>query len=215
MADEQNPQTQQTGTGGAPQAPAPGTEQQPPQPGTDGTPQAQDTGGEAQLGDAGKKALAEERRARREAEARLKELEPLAAKARELEDASKSEAEKLAERAAEAERRAAEAELRALRLEVATAKGLTPTQAKRLVGATREELEADADDLLATFGGTGTAPTSGAQRRPVEQLRPGAQANPPEPTLAERIAAAEKAGQWQQAQQLKAMQLMQLAEQTK
>ena len=37
---------------------------------------------------------------------------------------------------------------RANRAEVALVKGLTPTQAKRLVGSTREELEADADELL-------------------------------------------------------------------
>ena len=42
--------------------------------------------------------------------------------------------------------------MRALRAEVSNAKGLTPTQAKRLVGATREELEADADELLADLG---------------------------------------------------------------
>lgn len=62
-------------------------------------------------------------------------------------DADKSEAEK---RAA-AEERATAAELKAVRLEVAAEKGLTPAQAKRLIGATREELEADADDIIATF----------------------------------------------------------------
>ncbi|MFJ6720485.1 hypothetical protein [Streptomyces sp. NPDC091259] len=60
-------------------------------------------------------------------------------------DAAKAEAE-----AARAE--AAQATATALRLEVATAKGLTPKQAERLRGATRDELEADADDLLTTFG---------------------------------------------------------------
>ena len=69
----------------------------------------------------------------------------------EVEAASKSEAEKLAEKLAAAEKRASDAERNALRLEVATAKGLTPAQAKRLVGTTKEELDADADDLLATF----------------------------------------------------------------
>ena len=54
----------------------------------------------------------------------------------------------LEERVAEIERQARESESRALRAEVANAKGLTPNQAKRLIGATREELEADADDLL-------------------------------------------------------------------
>ena len=54
----------------------------------------------------------------------------------------------LEERVAEIERQARESESRALRAEVANAKGLTPNQAKRLIGATREELEADAYDLL-------------------------------------------------------------------
>lgn len=43
------------------------------------------------------------------------------------------------------------AELRAVRLEVAAAKGLTPAQAARLQGTTREELDADADQLKELF----------------------------------------------------------------
>lgn len=58
----------------------------------------------------------------------------------------------LEERVAEIERQAQDAEARAMRSEVANAKGLTPTQAKRLVGSTREELEADAAELLADIG---------------------------------------------------------------
>lgn len=58
----------------------------------------------------------------------------------------------LEERVAEIERQARESEARALRAEVANAKGLTPTQAKRLIGTTREELEADADELLKDIG---------------------------------------------------------------
>ncbi|MBA9002017.1 capsid assembly scaffolding protein Gp46 family protein [Thermomonospora cellulosilytica] len=68
-------------------------------------------------------------------------------------DASKSELQKLAERVEAAEKRAADMEAKALRAEVAQAKGLTPAQAKRLTGTTREELEADADELLEVFGG--------------------------------------------------------------
>jgi hypothetical protein len=58
----------------------------------------------------------------------------------------------LEERVAEIERQAKDSESRALRAEIANAKGLTPNQAKRLVGETREELEADADELLADIG---------------------------------------------------------------
>src|SRR5690242_15401642 len=70
-----------------------------------------------------------------------KEAETLRLKLQEFEDRDKTEAQKLAERAEAAERRATELETRALRLEVAAEKGLTPAQAKRLVGSTREELE--------------------------------------------------------------------------
>jgi len=87
----------------------------------------------------------------REQEARAKANAEAASKLQQFEDRDKTEAQKLTERAEAAERRAAEVEARAIRLEVAAEKGLTPAQAKRLVGSTREELEADADELLETF----------------------------------------------------------------
>lgn len=61
-------------------------------------------------------------------------------------------AQTLEDRVAEIERQAKDSESRALRAEVANAKGLTPNQAKRLVGESREELEADADELLKDIG---------------------------------------------------------------
>jgi hypothetical protein len=79
------------------------------------------------------------------------DLKSKAAKFDELDQASKSEQERLTERLSAAEKRAADLETRALRLEVASENGLTPAQAKRLVGETREELEADAKELLSTF----------------------------------------------------------------
>jgi chromosome segregation ATPase len=93
-------------------------------------------------------------KARREAanyRTKVRELEPLASKAKELEDAGRSDLEKLTARAEKAEQERAQVEARALRLEVAFEKGLTPAQAKRLVGASREELEADADEILRDF----------------------------------------------------------------
>jgi len=102
---------------------------------------------EKPLGEAGLKALHAEREARKVLESRLKELEPLAAKARELEEASKTETQKATDRAEVAERRTAELESRLARADVAAAKGLPPSLAVRLVGTTREELEADADEL--------------------------------------------------------------------
>jgi hypothetical protein len=79
------------------------------------------------------------------------DLKSKAAKFDELDQASKTEQERLTERLTAAERRAADLEIRSLRLEVASENGLTTAQAKRLVGETREELEADAKELLDTF----------------------------------------------------------------
>ena len=58
----------------------------------------------------------------------------------------------LEERVAEIENAARDSARRAEVAEVANEKGLTPTQAKRLVGATREEQLADADELLKDIG---------------------------------------------------------------
>lgn len=96
-----------------------------------------------------------------------KEAETLRLRLKEFEDRDKSEAEKVAERLAAAEDRASKAETDLIRMEVAAAKGLTPAQAKRLVGATREELETDADELVATF-----TPASNANSESAKNVRP-------------------------------------------
>jgi hypothetical protein len=67
----------------------------------------------------------------------------------ELEEAQKSEQQKLIERAEKAERLAAEVEARAMRVEIAAEKGIP---ANLLSGTTREDLEASADALLAFRG---------------------------------------------------------------
>ena len=82
----------------------------------------------------------------KDANAKLKELEPVAAKAVELEEASKSELQKAQERAEAAERALADATATAARAEVAAAKGVPVSL---LSGDTREALEASADALLA------------------------------------------------------------------
>jgi hypothetical protein len=109
------------------------------------------------LGDAGKRALAAERKAARDAQRRADEL---AARLREFEDRDKTELQRAIERADAAEKAAADLTARATRYEVAAAKGLTTRQAARLIGTTREELEADADELLADLnaGRTGRVP---------------------------------------------------------
>lgn len=123
--------------------------------------------------DAGaKKALDEERKARRDAERAASDLR---AKLKEFEDRDKTDGEKLTGRIAEAEKRAEAAEARAMRMEVASAKGLTAAQAKRLVGSTVDELEADADEIIETFGPSkpeGSEPRT-PPTRPTERLRGG------------------------------------------
>lgn len=106
------------------------------------------------------------------------DLKSAAEKLREIEDAQKTEAQRLEERAAaevkareEAEGRARDLEVQLLRQRVAAAKGLTPAQAARLRGDSEEEITADADELLAAFALAGTPPVA---RTPVEALRPGA-----------------------------------------
>lgn len=81
--------------------------------------------------------------------ARVAELEPAAAELHQLQEAGKTEAQRLTERAEAAERQAEQTRAELIRAQVAHSRGLTERQAARLVGTTREELEADADGLLA------------------------------------------------------------------
>ena len=122
-----------------------------PTPDTKPEPKAEpDTGQAAEV--AKWKAMA--RKHEENAKANAKAAERLA----EIENAQKTEQERATEAvqkaAAQAEQekaRADAADAKVLRYEVAFEKGLTPAQAKRLVGTSREELEADADDILANF----------------------------------------------------------------
>lgn len=96
------------------------------------------------------------------------ELKAKAAKLADIEESTKSEAQKTAERIAALEAANAEAVSKALRAEVANAKGV-PTEL--LKGSTQEELEASADALIAFRGeqkpGTPRPdPSQGAQITP-------------------------------------------------
>lgn len=135
----------------------------------------------------------------RENEKRAKANADAAKRLQELEDGQKSELEKLQGAQRAAEQRAAEAEQKAMRLEVAVSKGLTPAQAKRLVGTTQEELEADADEFLASIkpagdsGDEGGGTETGLPRRPQERLtpgaRPGAEPQPSAKEIVDRVMA--------------------------
>lgn len=99
----------------------------------------------------------------------------LASKVKQFEDSTKSEQEKAAEAAQAAQQQAEAATREAARLRIALKKGLTETQAKRLVGDTEEDLEKDADDLLSSFkDDDSSGDDDGARRTPKPRLRPGA-----------------------------------------
>lgn len=90
-------------------------------------------------------------------------------KLKQFEDAGKTEHEKLTENLTKATTELSTAQAASVRFEVALDKGLTKAQAKRLVGTTREEIEADADLLLEELGGDKPKPAD----RPRERLRGG------------------------------------------
>lgn len=67
-----------------------------------------------------------------------------------------------------ARKQIADYEVNQLRAEIAAEKGLTLKQAKRLTGTSREELEADADDLLESFPTKAApAPSRSTSTRPI------------------------------------------------
>ena len=170
-------------------------------------------------------ARAEIERLRKEAASyrtELRRVEPLAAKAQQLEESQKSAEQKLTEKLTKAEGTAQQAQAELAKLQAALAKmpaGFDPAQLpnvlKRLTGATPEELEADAVELFALMAPAATPPPVGnGQHRPVEQLRPGALPATPELSLADQIAAAEKAGDVGLSMRLKSIQLRELTKTT-
>ncbi|WP_416902749.1 hypothetical protein [Micromonospora echinospora] len=145
------------------------------------------------LGPAGKKALDEERAARKELERKLAALAPLEQLAQALGGKSTGDGttdlERLTERLTQHEAELATERAARYRAEVAAAKGLTPQQAARLQGATREELEADADALLALF------PGPAGPRNPAPDPSQGPRGTQP-PDLEAQIAAAQAKGDY-------------------
>lgn len=85
----------------------------------------------------------------------LKKLEPLQKIAQALTgdgDGKKNDVETLTEQFTKLQEDVTSERLGRIRAEVAHEKGLKPSQAARLQGATREELEADADQMIEDFG---------------------------------------------------------------
>lgn len=96
---------------------------------------------------------------------------------------TKVELDKARAAQAKAEAERDQANLRADRMEIAQEKGLTPAQAKRLVGENRDELEADAEELVKDLGldldkQDDEDESDGARTAPKAKLRSGGDPNP-------------------------------------
>jgi hypothetical protein len=122
-----------------------------------------------QLGDNGQKALKAERARATAAERKVAELE---AEAQRRADAELSELDRLKKENQQLTERTTKAERDALRVLVASDKKLPAVLAARLNGTTKEELEEDADALLAAFGGVppkspAPDPSAGPKNDPV------------------------------------------------
>jgi hypothetical protein len=103
-------------------------------------------GEDGKLREAGLKALQKERDARKQAETKLLELQ------KQIEDATKTEAEKQADALKAAQSEAQAAQNKAMKFEVAAELGLDLKLASRLNGNTREELLADGETLREQIG---------------------------------------------------------------
>jgi hypothetical protein len=123
--------------------------------------------------------LAKERDKRQELERRLEELEPLAKKAKEIEDAQKTELQRANERLAELEAKASRAETEALRYRIATKHGLSDEDAEIfLTGSDEESIAKQAERLVALQGERVVAQQQ--KPDPSQGARPGAVKNPKE-----------------------------------
>jgi hypothetical protein len=107
----------------------------------------------------------------------LAELEPQAKQFQALEEASKTEAQRLSEAAELAKQDAASARAEAVRYKAAATYGISADHFDLLGSGTEEEISARAEKvagLLAAQAQPTVPPTSTPPTRPVEQLRPGA-----------------------------------------
>lgn len=146
------------------------------------------------LGPGGLKALEAEREARKDLEKRLKALEPLQQIAAALGNGDpakgKTEIELITERLANHETELGKERSARWRAEIAHEKGLTPQQAARLVGSSRDDLAADAEALKELFP---TAPTAPGIPKPDPSQGGQGGAGP---ALDSQIAEAQKKGDW-------------------
>lgn len=111
---------------------------------------------------------------------KLREVEPLAKKAQEAEEANKTEVQRAQERAAQLEKDYAELQQANWRLELAATHKVAQKYHDLIGSGSREEMEANAirlGELMSSDDKTPPPPSD----RPVEGLRPGATPEPPQP----------------------------------
>lgn len=159
----------------------PAADPAPPATGDQPAPAADTNPEPADLGDAGKRAIdrmkAERDEARKEAKKHADALQ-------QIEDAKKSEIERVNDRAAKETKRADDAVAELTRLRVAMRHGISEEDFDLLGTGTEEEIDARAQRLAAKNKAAADAaatPDPLAPRRPVEQLRPGATPTDPQP----------------------------------
>lgn len=111
---------------------------------------------------------------------KLKELEPLAKKAQEAEEAKKDDVQKAEERAQAAEQREQATLEGYTRLELAVQYSIPPDDIDLIGSGTREEMDARAKRVAALNAAAAKA-TPPPTDRPVEGLRPGASPEPAQP----------------------------------
>lgn len=124
--------------------------------------------------------LAKVRREAANYRTKLREVEPLAKKAQEADEAAKTETQKAVDRAQKAEQLLQERETGYARLELAVQYNIPPEDIDLIGSGTREEMDKNAARLAALHAASMKAappPTD----RPVEGLRPGATPEPPKP----------------------------------
>lgn len=133
------------------------------------------------LGDAGKRALAEERKARRDAEKKLADLNT---RLKTFEDRDKTELEKAIERAETAEQGATSLRVANARLMAAATHNLDPDLIDLLGDGTDEEIDKRAQLLAEKFAAAAPVQqeTKPTQTRPVESLTAGARPSGDRPT---------------------------------
>jgi chromosome segregation ATPase len=124
--------------------------------------------------DRAKAAIAKKNQENKSLRARLKELEARDAKLAEIENASKTELERLQERLASAESEALEARLQAAKAKVVAEKGLGADLAEFITGSSAEEIEAQAERLASLLSSLGDKPSG---LNPVERLRTATNSN--------------------------------------